>query len=790
MLDGNLSPMALAPLPFPAGYAFGPFVIDTVRRTIREGDRPVVVHSKAFEVLVTLIAERERVVPKEDLLARIWPDTFVQENNLPRHVSTLRKVLGESPERSNWILTVPGRGYRFIAPVVELDAHAPELRGHLPHTPAPAQQVPVAAAPAQPALPHLITAERANAAPAGPHPARRRWLTPVSILVASSAVAIATFVAVRTVLTPESASAPRPWMLQQVTYGPNTQINPAWSPDGQSVAFASDRDGNFNLFVQRLDGSEPVRLTSAAGDELEPAWSPNGQSIVYRSNEGGGGIYVIPAAGGPARRIAPMGFEPQWSPDGTRVLLLSSIGDRPSPRIQIANSDGRGPGEFRPGLDDQLKATAAAWHPDGQRVSVTGVATGTWQWTFMTVPVGGGEPIVSEISPAVRALIQEYDLHVGRFAWNRAGTRLFFEGRSQDATNIWTVGVDPASLRWIGPLERLSSGPGLDQHLTVSPDGRRIAFESAAERTRIWAYHLDETAGTLADHGHPVTPGAAGEFDAAVSPDGRRLVYRTERSGQQELWQLSLTDGDLVRLVADPLRVRSAPRWSPDGSTLTYLISPRLGPVPSGRADFALGVLPSSGGPERLVRTSLGAEITPDDWSADGQFVLGACRPRQRDRLAVCLVPVSGIGPSKVLVADPDHDLHNARFSPDQQWITFTRSARGGVSTVCVRRTSGGSVVELTDGTTFEDKAHWSPDGRSVYFVSNRDGFLNVWGRRWDPKTGVARGEVFQVTHFDSPGHQLPARLQSVDVALARNQLFVPVTETTGQIWMLKDMAR
>lgn len=783
--------MTQTPLSFASGYAFGPFVIDTVRRTIREGDRPIPLHSKAFEVLVNLIADRERVVPKEELISRIWPDTFVQENNLARHVSTLRKALGESPDQSNWILTVPGRGYRFIAPVIELDADAPALRSHQPQpaaasvltdplTASGTDEGPVVPALAPEAQAPVVAVE--SFAPRTP-PRRRRWMAAVVFASAVATVVIVIGAARRPVAT----QAARPWMLQQVTYGPATQLNPAWSPDGKSLVFASDRGGNYDLFLQSLDGAEPVRLTDSPADELEPAWSPDGGLVAYRSQEGKGGIFVKSPSGGDARRVGPLGFEPRWSPEGMRLLYLSSVSDRPNPRIFVVSRDGGTPTEFGAALSSKMRVASVAWHPDGKRISAVGLTNGNW--AFMTVSTDtAGDPIVSDINPSIRSVMGDYGLRPGRFVWNSTGTRIYFEGRSQDGSSIWTVRVDPKSLAWTGDLERLTSGLGLDQHLSLADSGHRIAFESASERTRIWAYPLSAQSGTIASAGHPITPGAAGEFDAAVSRDGQRLVYRTERGHQQELWQLSLADGDLRRLVADPLRVRSAPRWSPDGSALTYLVSPRDSSYDQAGSDVSLAVMPLSGGSERLVRTSFSGGVTPDDWSADGQFVLGACRPHPNDHSAVCLVPVSGSGPTKVLVADPEHELRNGRFSPDQQWITFTRVARG-VTTVCVQRASGGPIVELTEGTTFEDKAHWSPDGRIVYFISNRGGLLNVWGRRFDEKAGAGVGGVFQVTDFESPRHQLPSRLQSIDLAVVKGQLFVPITETTGQIWMIKEMA-
>ncbi len=96
---------------------FGSFHVDTAQRLLFSGDRLVPVTPKAFETLKVLIEADGRIVEKEEFLQKVWPDTFVEEANLARNISMLRKALGESPEDQKYIQTIPKRGYRFVAPV-------------------------------------------------------------------------------------------------------------------------------------------------------------------------------------------------------------------------------------------------------------------------------------------------------------------------------------------------------------------------------------------------------------------------------------------------------------------------------------------------------------------------------------------------------------------------------------------------------------------------------------------------------------------------------------------------
>jgi len=98
-------------------YEFGPFRVDANRRVLLRDGNPVPMSNKAFDLLLVLVGERERVLDKEELLDRIWPDTTVEENNLTVAMSGLRKALGEEPNDRRYIVTIPGRGYRFAAEV-------------------------------------------------------------------------------------------------------------------------------------------------------------------------------------------------------------------------------------------------------------------------------------------------------------------------------------------------------------------------------------------------------------------------------------------------------------------------------------------------------------------------------------------------------------------------------------------------------------------------------------------------------------------------------------------------
>ncbi len=117
-------------------------------------------------------------------------------------------------------------------------------------------------------------------------------------------------------------------------------------------------------------------------------------------------------------------------------------------------------------------------------------------------------------------------------------------------------------------------------------------------------------------------------------------------------------------------------------------------------------------------------------------------------------------------------------------------TADTGVSTVFVMPVSGGPWQVITAGRAHDDRPHWAPDGRTIYFASNRGGLLNVWGRRVDQAAGTSAGTPFQVTSFQSPRQTLATQLSLMQLAVTNDRLFLSLTDRSGELWMLEELDR
>jgi tricorn protease-like protein len=151
--------------------------------------------------------------------------------------------------------------------------------------------------------------------------------------------------------------------------------NPVWSPDGSCVAFVSDKDGNYEIYVLRLDGSGVSNVTNHPAFDVDPAWSPDGTRIAFVSDRADGHeIFVMNADGSDVRQLTDMpeySYEPDWSPDGGRIAFAAEGQDDQGKRhyeIFVMSADGSRRIQL---THDRADDRDPAWSPDGTRIAFT-----------------------------------------------------------------------------------------------------------------------------------------------------------------------------------------------------------------------------------------------------------------------------------------------------------------------------------------------------------------------------------------------------------------------------------
>jgi DNA-binding winged helix-turn-helix (wHTH) protein len=428
-------------------YEFGPFRVDSVKYVLTRDGEVVPLSLKAFEILLALIQNRGQVLEKNELLQRVWPDTVVEENNLARNISALRKALDEQPNEHHYILTVPGRGYRFVASVREVDGASEEFmalqtNGYGSKADADAALYPLNGAEIAPG-PAINEASEGLEALNGKILPRNRWTIIALAALATLTIAILAIFPISR-RSQDDSPPPQP-KLWQLTFDAGLESEPSWSPDGRMIAYSSDRSGNFDIWVQPVGEGNPVRVTTSDAHDWQPDWAPEGNRLVFRSERDGGGLFVTPVLGGKERKVSSFGSSPRWSPDGAQILFYSSpLQTTEIPKIYLVGLDGKPPREVMADFLPKFGFFRLAWRPDGKHLSLWGWSRQD-KWTFWTVPLDGGPPAKSEIDPKVEERITEASVTLTDFLWSPSGQTLYFEGTSQSVRNLWKVEVDPRS---------------------------------------------------------------------------------------------------------------------------------------------------------------------------------------------------------------------------------------------------------------------------------------------------------------------------------------------------------
>lgn len=550
-------------------YLAGWEVCPRQNRLVKTGHE-IILEPKVMDVLLCLAAARGETVSRDDLLNAVWPDTHVSDDSLHRAISLLRRSLSVDPAFEGCIVTVPKRGYRLST-------------GMLRAMPEPRAAAPAAAAGFRWRSRFGELARRPYAAGLGG-----------GALLALGALAWMISSAHE---DGRGATGVRSYPF---TGFAGQERAASFAPDGNSAAFswAGKNGGNWDIYVKTVSGWEPKRLTTDPGADFNAAWSPDGSRISFvRVSKPDGCRIMLMGSGGGSERVlracsANGDVDLSWSPD-SRILYFSDHVGRGGPlaihaldldthterQVTFPPTDYWGDGLVRVSPDGELLAFART-----RALGVTDV---------FVAPLDGG--------PATQ--VTDDRLKVHGIAWNHSGTELYFSSNRGGTFGLWRVGVAG------GTPQAVTVGGVNADSVAVSPDGRRLIYETETTSSRLWAVALPGTGDAP-----PTSLGHASGWvwHPQISPDGARVAFISDRAGSPELW-LSNIDGTAPRRLTDfGGAYTNSPAWSPDGAAV-LVAAPVAGNFDIYRVDAATGEV------ERMTRHP--AVDRSPSWSLDGKTI-------------------------------------------------------------------------------------------------------------------------------------------------------------------------
>ena len=517
--------------------AFDRFEMDLRSGELRKDGRKIRLQAQPFQLLAVLVDNAGEVVTRDEVCRALWrADTFVDfDHSVAAAVNKIREALCDSAENPRFIETVPKRGYRFIGKI------KPEAPVVMPVA-KPVQSAELMAIPA---------AKRWN---------RNKWtLGMIGVAAAAACAVLISWLARKPADSRSDAHVNSAAMtMVPFTSYPGWETTPSFSPDSSRIAFSwddrkSNRSGKprYDLYVKAIGSETLLRLTHHPSDWISSAWSPDGTQIAFhRLAADDNGIYVVPALGGPERRLiathtpydlaAPI----NWSPDGKWIGYADRQIGRPGDRAYLLNVETLESHEFPHDPDCRHEEELTFSH-SGQELAIVCVHN-TAEFEYLITDLQG---------KSRRPLTTRHEFPCG-LTWSADDQSLIVAAFDANRDAVYEIRVSD------GQVHEL---PGLaGEWPAISNDGRKMAISAADNHLSIWRKDLQHPEVPSVQMFSSTRPQNAAEY----SPDGTRVAFDSERSGTWSVWMADSEGSNLVQISREEPALY--PRWSPDSRKIVF----------------------------------------------------------------------------------------------------------------------------------------------------------------------------------------------------------------------------
>lgn len=677
-------------------YRFGPFLLDPSERMLTRGQESVSLTPKAFDTLCVLLENSGSLITKDQLLDKVWPETYVEEKTLAQNIFTLRKALGTTAAGGNYIETVPKQGYRFSADVLKISRTSREFVSR-------------------------TTTDSGTPKSFNPPAVRGRH---AKILLVSALLVPALGGLLFVSKFGASRFSTHKNSFSKVSFTKLTNsgdVGPmALSRDGKYVVYAATGLGQQRLVLRQTGSTSLIEIIPADKvNYIGVSFSPDGNTIYYvvlHHGSGLGVVYRIPVLGGtPVKIIEDVDSPVAVSPDGKQLAFIRNILGKNERHLVTVSAEG--------GEERVLASTTGepgfgfftpSWSPDQELIAVC---------TGGPSSAANGIALVDTQTGSIRPFGKSEWRFVGHLAWLPNGRELLLTGAAAaDPTlsdQIWILSYPS------GDARRITNDVNGHLGLGVADDQSTIASVVSSRTGAFWILGAEDP-----NSAKQVTRNS-GDWKAQVlglswTPDNR-LIYSSQASGNPELWTMQ-PDGSQQRQLTFDGGPNMAPVATRDGKYIVYS-SQRGGERVVARIDSG-----SSNAKDLVKANAIGLSVTPDSlW-----IVYSAVRDERPTLFKLSIEGGEPIALSQAAASFP-------AVSPDGKFVAcyvLTTDRRRRLSIISFA--TGKIVKEFDVYFDYNLPIRWTPDSKALSYVVSRNGVCNIW------RQAIKGGTPEQITTWDS----------------------------------------
>ncbi|MBR4809487.1 MAG: PD40 domain-containing protein [Bacteroidales bacterium] len=511
--------------------------------------------------------------------------------------------------------------------------------------------------------------------------------------------------------------------------------------NGTDIAFSYAGD----LWTVPVTGGQARRITSHVGYECFARYSPDGKSIAFTAEyDGNREVYLIPAQGGEPRRVTwtatnerddlgdrmgPNNMVLAWTPDGKNIIFRNRISEGFDGLLWTVSPDG--------GMPEKMplpEGGFCSWSPDGKKFAYNRVMREFRTWKYYR---GGMADDIWIWDPKAKTVVNVTNNDAQDIFPMWIGDEIFFASDRDMTMNLFCYNVKT------GATEKVTDFNDFDVKFP-STDGKTIVFENGG-----WIYRFDPAGRSCVKV--PVTIATDAVYarterrnvgkdisSAALSPDGTRLVA----TARGEVFDLSVSKGVTRNISRTPGSNDRSADWSPDGKWIAW--------IGDGTGETEVYLYDVSAGSVKQLTSGTDTYIRGLEWMPDSKTLLYSDRKNQVVEVSV------PSGARRTLLSCPEQEFRNVGISPDGKWLTYTRPAKNEMDVVYVFNIASGKEYPVTERWYNSSSPVFSSDGKYLIFSSDRDINPQYSRIEWNFTLGNTGAAYIALLAADTPSPLLP----------------------------------